>query len=123
IFAGGDVNYGGVVDTVDVYTDTAPTPVLSGTITAHRGTATVTVTNTGDADYGGPYAVQVYAAPPHRLKEAVLLGSVTLDRHLAAGASVRVAVPLSVPDGVAAGTYHYVAAVARASDPAPPTPV
>src|SRR5207245_2914860 len=30
IFAGGDVNYAGVVHTVDVYTDTAPTPVLSG---------------------------------------------------------------------------------------------
>jgi hypothetical protein len=102
-------------NTVDVYSDTNPSPELDGGIAARaKGRAAVVLQNSGDADFSGPYTVQVYAIPPGQYHGAVLLGSQAVNSDLAAEDSLRFSIPISIPANAANGAYHLVAMVKTA---------
>jgi hypothetical protein len=116
VFAGGEVDYLSAVNAVDTFTDETPSAVMAGGVAGRsHGHAMVILSNTGDAAYAGNYTVQVYAIPPRQYHGAVLLGSQAISNPLAAGDSIRLSVPLSLPANMPAGTYHLVA-MAKASD-------
>jgi hypothetical protein len=116
IFAGGSVGQSEAIvpsDTVDIFTDTAPSAVLAGNLRGKAGhKESVTVFNTGDADLAGGYSVEVYASADRTLAGAILLGSVTVQSTLAAGSSAQVGVPTTLLKSTPPGTYHLLAAVA-----------
>ena len=99
-------------NTVDIFTDLSPSPVLSGGLTGHIGSRdSVTVINTGDADLAPGYTIQLYATTDRTLNGAILVGSRTVQSPLAAGASSPIRVRTVLPKGAPAGTYHLLAAV------------
>src|SRR5262249_2643734 len=92
-----------------------PNPVLSGYLTGQVGsTVTVTVNNTGDADLPPGATVAIYASKDRTLRHAIHLGKTTLTTPLAAGASVQVDVPTTIPAGASPGEYHLLAAAGPA---------
>jgi hypothetical protein len=113
MFGGGQGGYLQSGSMVDIFTDTSPSEVLSGDLSGKPGRKTsVTVFNTGDADLTGGYSVNVYASTDRTLSSAMLLGSVTVERGLAAGSSAQMSVSTKLPANLAAGSYHLLAAVA-----------
>jgi hypothetical protein len=120
IFAGDDLGY---TDAIDLYTDTAPVPVLAGTISGQGGgMVTIHISNTGDADLPAGPTVTVYASRGHTLRHAVSIGQVTLTQALAAGHTTSVTVPTTVPTRLGAGSYRLMAAIDDHSGSAP-TPI
>ena len=120
VFAGGSLSpREGLIaplDTVDIFTDTAPSAVLSGGLTGgigHRDT--VTVINSGDADLAGPYSINLYASTDRTLTGAILVGSRGVTSPLLAGASATFGVRTIQPKDLPAGTYHLLAAVRDAA--------
>lgn len=112
LFAGGnDIATLLDVNTVDIYTDLTPTPILSGSFTGHAGgNVTVTVNNTGDADLPADATVAVYASKDRTLRHAIELGRITLAQPLAAGDSATVTVSTTIPTTLHAGNYHLLSA-------------
>jgi hypothetical protein len=119
LFAGGR-NGNASFDTVDIYSDLTPTPILSGYFTGQPGgTIAVTVINSGDADFPAAAAVALYASPDRTLPGAILLGRATLPTLLAAGASVQVDVPTTIPADAPPGDYHLLAAAGPSNNLTP----
>jgi hypothetical protein len=114
MLAGGLEPSGAPSAAVDIITNTAATPVFTGTVIGRAaGKASVLLTNSGDADLTGPYTVQIYAIPPGQYHNAVLVGSQAVNSTLAAGDSLRFSIPISLASAPA-GTYHLVAMVKAA---------
>ena len=117
IFAGGraaapDVGSFRPVNTVDIFTDTAPSTVLSGGLTGNIGHRDqVTIINTGDADLARPYGIQLYASLDRTLNGAILVGTRGVTTPLPAGASATFGVRTILPKDTPAGTYHLLAAI------------
>jgi hypothetical protein len=114
IFAGGGTgtNLVGPSAAVDIYTDTAPTAVLSADLTGNfGGRDKITVINTGDADLSGQYTIKLYASADRTLNGAILVGTRDVASPIAAGASSPFIVRSVVPVGAPAGTYHLLATV------------
>ena len=118
LFAGGAIDPAPVgleftpQSAVDIYTDSAPAPVLSGGLTGaigHRDK--VVVLNTGDADLASGYTVQLYASTDRTLNGAILVGTKNASSSLAAGASFAFNVRTRIPRGTLAGKYYLLAAV------------
>jgi hypothetical protein len=115
IFAGGIAAALTPSDDVDIFTDTSPAPLIDGGTAGHAmGRALAILRNSGDADFTGPYTIQVYAIPPGQYHNAVLVGSQAVNGDLAAGDSLRFSIPISIPQNAPAGTYHLVAMVKAA---------
>lgn len=114
IFAGGMEHSGGnSVDTVDIFTDNSPTPILSGSLSGGIGRRDrVTVINTGDADLTNTYSVNLYASSDRTLTGAILVGSRGVTPTLAVGSSATFNIRTIKPKNLPAGTYHLLAAVA-----------
>jgi hypothetical protein len=110
VFAGGYTDAGGTSDAIDVYTDEAPSAVLSGGVAGQGGgTVSVVLKNTGDARVAKGYTIQVYAVPPGQYHGAILLGSQFVEGGVAEGATTDYEIPIAIPAGTAAGRYHLVA--------------
>ena len=113
LFAGGSVGHDpNLLKTVDIFTDTFPSPVLSGGLTGNIGHRNqVTIINTGDADLAGPYGIQLYASLDRTLNGAILIGTRGVTAPLPAGASATFGVRTILPKDTPAGTYHLLAAI------------
>jgi hypothetical protein len=101
---------------VQILTDTTPSASLSGIVATngHR-TADVTLVNSGDAPLKRGFWVNIYASTKSMLhSHAILLGRAKIHQSLAAGASLELQVPLSIPAGTAAGSYRVLGAVSVA---------
>ena len=102
--------------TVDIFTDTAPTPVLSGGLAGSANSRDiVTVLNTGDADLASGYTIQLYASPDRTLNNVTLLGSLNVASPLTAGNSAKFRIRSVISKGMPAGTYHLLAALQDSS--------
>jgi hypothetical protein len=114
LFAGGDASASDNSDvaTVDIFTDLAPTPVVTGYLTGRAGgTVSVTLYNTGDATLPAGGTLGVYASAGRTLRHAIPLGRFNLSDPLGAGASVQISVPTNVPTNLPKGDYHLLAAL------------
>ena len=112
LFAGGATDLTHAVNTVDIFTDTSPSPVLSGGLTGNIGHRDqVTIINTGDADLAGPYGIQLYASLDRTLNGAILVGTRGVTTPLPAGASATFGVRTILPKDTPAGTYHLLATI------------
>lgn len=101
-----------ILDTVDIFTDQNPSPVLAGGVAGNIGhRAHVTVINTGDADLAGGYTVQLYASTDRTLTDAILVGNMAVSSSLTAGASSTFNFKTKIPTNTPAGTYHLLAAI------------
>jgi kelch-like protein 20 len=113
--AGGDDASGETSSLVDVFDDETPTVVPDGTVNGRASErASIVLQNSGDANFAGPYTVQVYAIPPGQYHGAVLVGSQVVNGALAAGDSLRFSIPIGNLANAPAGTYHLVAMVKAA---------
>jgi hypothetical protein len=115
LFAGGEdfTSYPLLTDgAVDIYTDRFPTAIVSGgMIAATSDTEVITVYNTGDAALPAGYTVDLYASPGRTLRRAILIGKRRVSSSLAAGGSSPFNIRTVIPKGMAAGSYHLLAAV------------
>ncbi len=118
LFAGGAVDIIGPTQAftpqsaVDIFTDTAPSPVLSGGLTGNIGHRNqVTIINTGDAALAGPYGIRLYASLDRTLNGAILVGTRGVTTPLPAGSSATFGVRTILPKDTPAGTYHLLAAI------------
>ena len=114
LLAGGDPQYEVASNAVDLFTDESTAVELSGGVAARaRGKSTVVLQNSGDADFAGPYTVQIYAIPPRQYHNAVLVGSQAVNSTLAAGETQHFSIPNNLANAPA-GTYPLVAMVKAA---------
>jgi hypothetical protein len=96
----------------ELFTDTAPASLFTGSLTGKPGEkAKLTIFNTGDADLTGPYTVEVYASTDRTLKGAIPLGKLRVNGPLAAGASVSLQIPTALPRLPRGGNFYLLAAV------------
>jgi len=108
-FAGGTAVFaGGWLDTIDIFTDTNPSPNLDGVITqANKATVTVTIHNTGDDALPGPFTVSIYGSRAGH--HSILLGTATVQRALRSGTTRELTVSLTFPRGTSLSDYHLYA--------------
>lgn len=119
IFSGGYLfdphisgEYQGPSSSVDIYTDTSPQPVLSGTLAGTVGQpVAVTVRNTGDSPLRGGFSVRLYESPDRTLKHAVLVGRLNVKSPLAAGTFSDFMIPTAISSRIRSGNRHLLAAV------------
>lgn len=96
----------------DLFTDTNPSPLYTGSLSGHaNGQANLTLFNTGDAGLTGPYTIEVYASADRTLKGAIPLGKLHVDTPLAAGASVSLQIPTAMPRSARHGAFFLLAVV------------
>jgi len=120
---GGGPDTGDDPDAADIYTDSNPTPALSGFVGSNfgrTGAVATILTNTGDAPLAAPFTVALYANPRRRAidADATLVGRLTVTPPLAPGDSVRLAIPLTTPTSLPAGRYDLIAAARPSTSPA-----
>jgi hypothetical protein len=111
IFASGFRDSVGTSADVDVFT---LAPGLTATLTGKpaAGTITITVHSTGDANPPAGTTVSLYATAGTALDaNALLLGQSTLPQQLARGGSVTLNIPTTLPNTLANGRYHLLAAL------------
>ena len=99
---------------IDIFTDTTPTAVLSGGLTGRPGhTVTVQLFNTGDAPLVSGAVVKLYATQSRGMIDgsSILLGSKPTTSALAASDNRTLRVSTKIPGTMAGGSYYLVAAV------------
>ncbi len=109
-FAGGFGDGGGATSAVDIFTDDAPSGVLTGLITGGSKAAYVTITNSGDAAIRNPFRVKVYASRGYgKGAGSRVVGDVSVQAPLEIGQSIRLKINFTTPLGTASGTYNLIA--------------
>ena len=99
---------------IDIFTDTTPTAVLSGGLTGSPGhTVTVQLFNTGDAPLASRATLKIYATLTRGVIDgtSTLLGTQSLRTPLAATDNRTLRLRTTLPGTLSAGDYYLVAAV------------